>query len=351
VCWKIKTETIDCARNTKGDRLASVLVTGATGAVGPALVGQLLKERHTVRILSRRPFDPSILPHGVDIHTGDITDPVAVARAAAGCEIVFHLAAKLHVNDPGSEQEAEYHHINVDGTAAIIEAGAAARVERIIFFSTIAVYGAGSSTDGALSESAAPNPRSLYSRTKLAAEGLVLSASRSGGPRGVVLRLAAVYGPNLRGNYRSLIRAMRAGFVPQVGRGDNRRTLVFDEDVARAAILAAYHPNAVNSVFNVTDGSVHTVNDIVCAISAALRARPFVIRIPPAFARLVASVGDRTLRAAGKKSALRSMVEKSVEDLAVSGEHIREVLGFNPSIDLHTGWRRTLHTQSPRGEY
>lgn len=342
-----KRRTVDFARNTKGGHLTSVLVTGATGAVGPALVGQLLKEGHTVRILSRRLFDLSILPREVEIHTGDITDRGAIARAAAGCETLFHLAAKLHVNDPGSDQAAEYQRINVDGTAAVIEAGASARIERIVFFSTISVYGAGSSAEGALTESTAPNPRSLYGRSKLEAEGLVLSASRNGGPSGVVLRLAAVYGPNLRGNYRSLIRAMRAGFVPQVGRGDNRRTLVFDEDVARAAVLAARHPNAVNSVFNVTDGSVHTVNDIVGAISAALSAKPFVIKIPPAIARMVATVGDTTLRVVGNKSALRSMVEKSVEDLAVSGDHIREVLGFNPSIDLATGWRRTLKYTGP----
>ena len=99
---------------------------------------------------------------------------------------------------------------------------------------------------------------------------------------GTVLRLGAVYGSRIKGNYRRLLIALARGrFVP-IGPGSNRRTLVYDKDVGRAAMLAAVHPDAAGRIFNVTDGQIHTMEAIIETLCEALG------RVPP---RLTLPVG------------------------------------------------------------
>src|SRR5690606_11500198 len=95
-----------------------------------------------------------------------------------------------------------------------------------------------------------------------------------GKPLGVVLRLGAVYGSHVKGNYERMIRALaRNRFIP-VGKGLNRRTLIYEKDVGRAAALAVSHPSATGRVFNVTDGKFHTLNEIIESICSAMGRKP-----------------------------------------------------------------------------
>jgi len=155
------------------------------------------------------------------------------------------------------------------GTAAVVEAAIKAGVKRVVFFSTIGVYGPSESC--VLNEMSPTHPDTLYAQTKPAAEEIVLDAKETDGqPLGTVLRLGAVYGSRIKGNYERLTRALeRHRFIP-IGGGLNRRTLVYDKDVGRAAALAVSHPAAAGRVFNVTDGEFHPLNEIIESICSAL---------------------------------------------------------------------------------
>ncbi len=239
-----------------GDGLA--LVTGATGAVGPQVVAALQDAGYRVRTLSLDAPQPGLLPEDVDIHTGDVTDPSAVQSAMQGVDAVIHMAALLHIVEPPPAMREVYQRINVGGTATIVEAAVREGVKRVVLFSTIAVYG--DARRQILTEEVAPLPGTFYARTKLAAERIVLDAlGPDGQPLGVALRLGAVYGSRIKGNYRRLVQSLANGrFVP-VGDGRNRRTLIYDKDVARAAVLVMRHPAAAGRVYNVSDGQFHTM--------------------------------------------------------------------------------------------
>ena len=215
-----------------------VLVTGATGAVGPTVVTTLVAAGYTVRALVRTAPPVGLLPAGVELAYGDITEPATLTPAMADCTGVVHGAALLHIVNPSPALRSEYERINVAGTANVLAAAQAAGVARVVFFSTIAVYGHGCSHY--LTEATPPHPDSPYGATKLAAEQLVLAARRvDGQPLGVVLRLAAVYGARVKGNYHRLLHALRRRRFLPIGRGANRRTLIYDRDVAAAALLVA----------------------------------------------------------------------------------------------------------------
>lgn len=294
------------------------LVTGATGAIGPTLVEELLAAGWRVRVLVRVGFERT----DVEIAAGDITDRSAVDRAMRGVDVVFHLAAKLHIENPGPELAPEYERVNVGGTRNVVMA-ARKYGTRIVFFSTIAVYGY--SERRVITDETEPRPETMYAKTKLAAEELVLAAG------GTVLRLGAVYGARVKGNYRTLLNAISRGRWINVGKGANRRTLVFERDVAAAAVAVAGHPNAAGRTYNVTDGESHTVAEIIAAISEALGRRPPRLRIPVWLARLAGTLLGR-----------RAAVDKYLEEVIVTSVRIQQEIGFTPKWNLRAGWRETV---------
>lgn len=324
-----------------------VLVTGATGAVGPAVVAHAIASGLRVRTLSRHPPPAGLFSRDVDAQVGDIRDGAARARALDGVRRVLHLAAVLHLVTPAEQAAADYADVNTDAASGLARDALRAGVERLVLFSTIAVYG---ETHGAMAgEETPPAPATPYARSKVRAEQAVLAESRGDGvPLGVVLRLASVYGPRVKGNYLSLVRHLASGRPFPILPGDNRRTLVFEEDVARAAVLASEHSDAAGCTFNLTDGSVHTVREIHDAICDALGRRAPRIGLPVAVARRLVDSGRWWLR--GPLARVAAMVDKYGEDVAVDGRRIQRELGFTPRVDLREGWRRTVqHLRAEEG--
>jgi len=318
------------------------LVTGATGAIGPAVIRELQERGFAVRVLARGQPAEGVLPAGLDIVRGELADSASLRTAADGVHVVIHLAALLHQFAPPSAVLNErYQQVNVAGTSNIVQAALAARVGRIVYLSTIAVYGP---TNGAVAdEGTPPLPDTPYGRTKLEAESFVMGARGDSAPIGVVLRAAAVYGPRIKGNYRTLAEAIARGRYVPIGRGGNRRTLVHEKDLARAVVLAAEHPDAGGVTFNVSDGRVHRLADIVDAMYRAIGRAPSRTRVPVGIARTLAVAGDLFTRVSGLRLPITAdALDTYLEDVAIDATRIQRVLGFAPVIDLDTGWRDTL---------
>jgi UDP-glucose 4-epimerase len=327
------------ARNNQLTPIA--LVTGASGAIAPVLINKLLGSGYTVRALVRQSSSLPTLPASAQVAVGDITDIDSMRRAAKGVNAVFHLAAKLHINNPDPSLATEYRRVNVEGTRTILEAAQHSGVRRFVFFSTISVYGPTKARQ-VFDETSPLRPSSLYTKTKCEAEEFVLGNASD---IAVVLRLAAVYGPRVKGNYAQLVLALQRGRFLPIGSGSNRRTLVYDEDVAAAALLVAKHPDAVGRIYNITDGRISTFNEIVTAICSALGKRPPRLHLPAAPVRVAASAVESVFSLAHKQSPVaRATIDKLMEDVAVSGEKIQQELGFQPKFDLASGWRQTVRS-------
>src|SRR5690554_915924 len=117
----------------------SALVTGVSGTVGPTLVRHLLAAGHRVRVLLRSEPEAGLLSAEAEQMRGDVTDAASLIPAVEGVDVVFHLAAKLHINNPSPELAKEYHRVNVEGTRNVARAAREAGVRRFIHFSTINV--------------------------------------------------------------------------------------------------------------------------------------------------------------------------------------------------------------------
>ena len=335
-------ESLAMAGCATGDTPQTVLVTGASGALGPCIVRTLACAGLAVRVFSLHGRNREISFDGVQVKVGDITDALAVRDAMAGVDLVVHLAALLHVPNPIPALCEQYHHVNVDGTATVVAEALRAGVRRLVFCSTIGVYG---ETGGKIvDEDSGVNPETLYAKTKLAGESIVLEARRSDGQSmGTVLRLGAAYGTRMKGNYQRLLRNLARGWLVPLRGGHNRRTLVYDKDIARAVLLAIQHPVAGGRVYNVTDGSFHTVIEITEAICRALGRRTPRFSLPASLVRVgVGIVEDIAIKGGWRLPLGRSSIDTYMQDIAVLGDRIQEELAFRPSYGLAAGWQDTV---------
>jgi UDP-glucose 4-epimerase len=164
-----------------------VLVTGASGRIGRALMVRLARS-HQVLGLDRA---PSSTAHWV----GDLGDAGLLRRALQGVEGVVHAAA-LHAPQVGRLPDAEFQRINVDATRALAEAACAAGVAQFVYTSTTALYGdAATSAQAAgwVDEALVPQPRTVYHRSKLAAEQLLARYAEAGAFGLTVLRMSRCF--------------------------------------------------------------------------------------------------------------------------------------------------------------
>jgi nucleoside-diphosphate-sugar epimerase len=169
-----------------------VLITGSGGRVGRAIVALLESTGHRVG------SDVVTLDRARDsgaMYIGEVDDAALLSRACAGVEAIVHVAA-LHAPHVGVESDAEFERINVAGTQRVIDAARDAGVRRIVFTSSTAVYGHASTPTGRagwVDESLTPQPRTIYHRSKLAAESLLRDAADGGGPDVRILRMSRCF--------------------------------------------------------------------------------------------------------------------------------------------------------------
>ncbi len=325
------------------------IITGGTGAVGPAVALTFREAGYDVTVASRRAPTEGLVPEGVRYARVDVTDPDSFGGIFEGADVVVHLASLLHINSPGEALRAEYERVNVGGTKRVVEAARTGGVRRVVLSSSIAVYGydRGETVD----ESSEPHPKTLYGQTKLEAEAMAhQSVSAGGEPLVTVLRLPAVYGAGMRGNYMTLLHALsRRRFIP-IGPGENMRTLIHASDASRAILLAAESTHGAGGTYNVTDGAFHSLHEILQAMCTALGRSYPAVSVPVGLARATATPADMLLKVAGSSKRVSTLLDKYLEDVRVSGRRFAEEFGFQPHFDLDSGWADTVARLRERGE-
>jgi UDP-glucose 4-epimerase len=272
---------------------------------------------------------------------GDLSDQLALDALLDGVRIVHHLAGLAHVPTTSAASES-YARANVEGVRTIASAARAHNVSRFIYYSSTSVYG--STADGPpADEQTVLRPVGAYAHSKATAETIVREELAD---RSTILRLAAVYGPRLKGNYLRLFRAIVSGHYVSIGAGLNRRTVVFVDDVAAAAALVTRTGQTGSQLFNVTDGDIHQLRDIVGAIATAVGKSPPRVQMPIGPARFAGRVLD--LAAALKLTSTpgTTLLAKYLEDSAVRGDRIKEELGFRPEFGLRLGWRKVAEAMT-----
>jgi nucleoside-diphosphate-sugar epimerase len=313
----------------------SAFVTGATGCIGGALVKKLSQSGYRtialVRDLQRAAFLKEFA--GVELVIGDLDARDRMVEAMRGCDVVFHLAAKVHA-PPGTD-EAEFARVNVEGTRNVVEAAVESGVSSFVFFSTVAVY---PESDEEFDETSAPAPATAYGASKLAAEKIVLERASETGMKATVLRLPVVYGPRDRGNVARLIDTIRRGRYFIVGDGANLKSMVAVENVVDAAMLVVSDERARGQVYIVCDERAYTQREIAETIASAMGINRGFRQLPRGVAMMLGYVADSVGKLTGLDLPLSAdRVRKLSSNTRYSSAKIERELGFRPRVTLREG--------------
>ncbi|HEU0000152.1 MAG TPA: NAD-dependent epimerase/dehydratase family protein [Ktedonobacteraceae bacterium] len=314
----------------------TVLVTGATGFLGSALVMELLKQKQSVRILARDESKARAqFGDAVEIVAGEITDTPQVQRAVEGATIVYHFAGRLY--HPATPAEL-YYHTHVEGTRILLEAcKGQSQLRRIVHCSTTGVHGVTGRTPAA--EDAPFAPTNPYEETKLQGELLALKAWQEDGLPVSVARPGLVYGP---GDLHLL------GFFSSIKKGrpcliDGGKALIhpiYIDDMTAAFLLCAERPQAIGHSYNIAGDQPVSFRELATAIAHSLGKPLPKGDIPLWLANLASDVfalvpGMKGENAPLTRSRAKFLTNSRVYDIG----RARSELGFAPTMPLEEGMR------------
>ena len=305
----------------------TMLVTGATGFVGTALIARLLKDGcRDVRIAVRR--GTTAAPPGVDpVVIADISADTDWRHGLENVDTVVHLAGRVHVmKETALNPLEEFRRVNVEGTRHLATQAAAAGVRRLIFVSSIKVNG----ESGTFTERDMPAPADAYGLSKHEAEIALRATAAATGMEVVIIRPPLVYGPGVRANFAALVRAVVRGVPLPLGAVHNRRSLVAVDNLVDFILTCASHPAAANNTFLVSDGEDLSTTDLVRRIAQAAGRRPRLVPVPT-------SVLFATAVALGRRELAIRLLGSLQVDIAKARQ-----LGWVPPVSVDEALRRSV---------
>lgn len=316
-----------------------VLVTGGGGFVGGAIIDQLLARDWQVRSVARSEY-PSLVSKGVEVMRGDLADDDVAARAVAGCDAVFHVAAKAGVF--GSA--ADYERSNVVATHMVVDAARAAGVTRLIYTSTPSVVHGGGDVEGV--DESAPYPDHFtapYPDTKARAEQYVLGQADDGFAT-VAIRPHLVWGPGDTQLVPRIIERVRIGKVRFVGDGSNIVDTTFIDNAAAAHLNAFDRLDPAGPIsgkaYFVAQDEPRPIRDIVNDLIGAAGLPPITKTIPAPIAYAAGSAAEwlySRFRPDGEPPMTRFLAEQLATAHWFDLTAARTELGYVPEVSFREG--------------
>jgi nucleoside-diphosphate-sugar epimerase len=305
-----------------------ILLTGASGFVGRATLRSALAAGHDVCAVVRTGAAPA--PPAQVVRISDLASYTRWRDALDGVDAVVHLAARVHVmRDRAADSLAAFRAVNVDGARQVASAAAEAGVRRFVFVSSVKVHGE-ASDDAPLTAESPLAPADAYGRSKAEAEDALREIESRSPLRVVVVRPPLVYGPGVGANFLTLLKVVRRGWPLPLGRIDNRRSLIYVDNLADLLLLAAVHPAAAGRALLAADGPPVSTPELIRRMGRAL-GRP--VRL--------AAVPEPWLRLAGRVTGRSAAVDRLLGSLEVDDSPTRQLLGWCEPVPPDEGLRRT----------
>ena len=310
----------------------TVLLTGASGFVGAALLRRLREDGFDVVALVRTLS--SLLPP-VSVPTtrlGEIVGTTDFSEALAGITTVVHLAARAHImRDKAADPLAAFYAVNVEGTLNLARQCAAVGVKRFVFISSIKVNGEATLLGRPFTADDVPAPVDPYSISKMKAEQGLCQIAVEAGMEVVIIRPPLVYGPGVKANFAALMHAVQRGWPLPLGAVHNQRSFVALDNLLDFIITCMTHPQAASQTFLISDGQDLSTNELVRGMAQAAGVPARLLPVPV----WVLQAGASLL---GKRDA----VQRLCGNLQIDMSKARSVLGWVPPVSVDEGLRRAM---------
>jgi nucleoside-diphosphate-sugar epimerase len=306
-----------------------IAVTGANGFVGRALCIEAVGRGMLVRGITRA---PCTLPHGVEnVVVGEVDGETQWVHALAGCEVVIHLAARVHImRDKSLDPLSEFRRINTAGTIRLAQCAVSAGVRRLVNVSSIGVNGPSTEGESEFTDRDIPDPHNPYSQSKWEAEQALRVIQSQGTLEVVTVRPPLIYGPGVGGNFLRLLGAVYRGIPLPLGLTRNFRDLLFVGNLTDFLLLCADHPRANGNTYLVSDGTPVSTHTLLRGLARALNVPSRLFPVPPFL-----------LQWAGNMTGYTAEFERLLSSLRVDSGKVQRELDWYPSYSLREGLQAT----------
>src|SRR5664280_347711 len=302
-----------------------VLVTGASGFIGRPLVAALLRAGYVVRAVTRRQLS---FPDSVEAAIiPDFTNPIDWNPILQGVDIIVHLAGMVHSKVPDTAY-SEFDQINWIATQRLAHAAKEAGIDRFIYISSVRAQ-VGAFAVQAIHEQDEPRPTNQYGRSKLAAE----QAIRAADVPFTIFRPVVIYGPNPKGNMRTLVRLARSSLPLPVASFTSRRSLLGVENLISAIIFALNNPATIGETYLVADSKAMTIGEILTMLRKIQGRSSSTISVPQVIVRLLLIMCGR-----------KDVWVRLSGDLVVDTSKLESV-GWRSAIDTYEGLRGMMRAE------
>ncbi|KAE9638931.1 SDR family oxidoreductase [Pseudomonas sp. PB103] len=305
-----------------------VLVTGATGFVGEALVFRLLRDKvftpvAAVRGETRLAGLCPVVAFGLDENS-----PLPPLEDV---DVVVHCAARVHVmNEVAADPLAAFRQVNVEGTARLARHAAKSGVKRFIFISSIKVNGEATLPGAPFSADDAPAPVDPYGISKREAEDALRQISQDTGMEVVIIRPPLIYGPGVKANFLNMMRWLERGIPLPFGAINNRRSLVAIGNLIDLITVCIKHPAAGGHVFLVSDAQDLSTTQLLRRMAGALNVKPRLLPLPSSLMTVGAALIGR-----------QDLAQRLCGSLQVDIGKTQAILGWLPAISVDQALRNT----------
>lgn len=307
-----------------------VLITGANGFVGRALSVESKTRGFSVLGATRFNCD---LPAGVqNIAVGDIDGNTDWTSALKDCDVVVHLAARVHVmRELSDEPLTEFRKVNLLATEHLARFAAASGVKRLVYVSSIKVNGEETQIELGFSELNIPDPQDAYGVSKWEAEQALHNVAIETGIEVVIVRLPLVYGRGVKGNFAELLRVVKKGIPLPLKAVKNKRDFIYLGNLVDALITCATHPKAADKTYLVSDGEAISTPALLKRLASNMGVPSRLFYMPVWMLKL-----------AGKVTGKSNQIERLVGSLQVDSTKIRNELDWVPLYTLEQGLEETV---------
>lgn len=308
----------------------NVLVTGAAGFVGEALVFRLLLDKEITPIAAVR--GRTRLQGLCPVVRFDLVESRALPFLA-DVGVIVHAAARVHVmSETAADALTEFRKVNVEGTLRLARLAAESGVKRFIYLSSIKVNGEGTARGSRFMPDDTPAPVDPYGVSKLEAEIALQQLGMTSGMEIVIIRPPLVYGPGVKANFHNMMRWLAKGVPLPLGGLCNQRSMVSIGNLVDLIVRCIAHPAAAGNTFLVSDGEDLSTTQLLRRMAAAMGVSSRLVAVPPVLLRVGACLLRRP-----------AIAQRLCGSLQVDIQKTCRVLEWSPPEKMDRALRRTAN--------